>query len=280
MIAARLATGARRVPGAAVVALVVNVRPRRSRDRVPRHPHRRPRASTRTSTSRSTAWRSCRRTCASAQAREFDEINDVVPRREQALHLLRAALDAAIEMVAHALHREHPLVRVPRAHVGTDAITLRAPRHVHAATSGSSSSPSAMLSQRYTSSRARWPAPSASSSSSTTKDVATARPPRLRVPRRRPGRRGLRARARGLRVQARRAGDPRGAPSRARGEGSRWSARPARSPANWTSSRDKLAACGDLTLFLVEGAAHNHNVAVHRRRLWECLARWAALVTS
>ncbi len=42
----------------------------------------------------------------------------------------------------------------------------------------------------------------------------------------------------------------------------------------------QLHACGDLTLFLVEGAAHNHNVAVNRRRLWERLARWAASVTS
>ena len=32
-------------------------------------------------------------------------------------------------------------------------------------------------------------------------------------------------------------------------------------------------------LFLVEGAGHNHNVAVHRRVLWQRLVRWAASVT-
>ena len=48
----------------------------------------------------------------------------------------------------------------------------------------------------------------------------------------------------------------------------------------WDVLPGQLPAYGDLTLFLVEGAAHNHNVAVHRRRLWERLARWAALVTS
>ena len=42
----------------------------------------------------------------------------------------------------------------------------------------------------------------------------------------------------------------------------------------------QLPACGDLTLFLVEGAAHNHNVAVNRWGLWDRLARWAASVTS
>jgi pimeloyl-ACP methyl ester carboxylesterase len=42
----------------------------------------------------------------------------------------------------------------------------------------------------------------------------------------------------------------------------------------------QLPACRDLTLFLVEGAAHNHNVAVNRRTLWKRLARWAASVTS
>ncbi len=41
----------------------------------------------------------------------------------------------------------------------------------------------------------------------------------------------------------------------------------------------QLPACGDLTLFLVEGAGHNHNIAGNRRVLWQRLARWAASVT-
>ncbi len=42
----------------------------------------------------------------------------------------------------------------------------------------------------------------------------------------------------------------------------------------------QLPACGDLTLFLLEGAGHNHNVAVNRRLLWDRLARWATSVTA
>jgi pimeloyl-ACP methyl ester carboxylesterase len=42
----------------------------------------------------------------------------------------------------------------------------------------------------------------------------------------------------------------------------------------------QLSACGDLTLFLLEGAGHNHNVAVNRRLLWDRVARWATSVTS
>lgn len=42
----------------------------------------------------------------------------------------------------------------------------------------------------------------------------------------------------------------------------------------------QLPGCGDLTLFLLEGAGHNHNVAVNRRLLWDRVARWAASVTS
>ncbi len=42
----------------------------------------------------------------------------------------------------------------------------------------------------------------------------------------------------------------------------------------------QLPACGDLTLFLLEGAGHNHNVAVNRRILWERVGRWATSVTS
>lgn len=33
--------------------------------------------------------------------------------------------------------------------------------------------------------------------------------------------------------------------------------------------------CGDLTLFLLEGAGHNHNIAVNRHVLWGRLMRWA-----
>ena len=40
----------------------------------------------------------------------------------------------------------------------------------------------------------------------------------------------------------------------------------------------QLPACGDLTLFLLQGAGHIHNVAVNRRLLWDRVARWAASV--
>ncbi len=42
----------------------------------------------------------------------------------------------------------------------------------------------------------------------------------------------------------------------------------------------QLPACGDLTLFLLEGAGHNHNVATNRRLLWDRVARWAESVTQ
>jgi pimeloyl-ACP methyl ester carboxylesterase len=42
----------------------------------------------------------------------------------------------------------------------------------------------------------------------------------------------------------------------------------------------QLPACGDLTLFLLQGAGHNHNVAVNRRLLWDRVSRWATSVTS
>ena len=42
----------------------------------------------------------------------------------------------------------------------------------------------------------------------------------------------------------------------------------------------QLPACGDLTLFLLEGAGHNHNVAVNRRLLWDRVDRWATSVIS
>jgi len=42
----------------------------------------------------------------------------------------------------------------------------------------------------------------------------------------------------------------------------------------------QLSACGDLTLFLLEGAGHNHNVAVNRQLLWDRVARWAVSITS
>jgi pimeloyl-ACP methyl ester carboxylesterase len=41
----------------------------------------------------------------------------------------------------------------------------------------------------------------------------------------------------------------------------------------------QLPSCGDLTLFLLEGAGHNHNVARGRRVLWNRVAAWAASVT-
>jgi pimeloyl-ACP methyl ester carboxylesterase len=42
----------------------------------------------------------------------------------------------------------------------------------------------------------------------------------------------------------------------------------------------QLPACGDLTLFLLEDAGHNHNVADNRQLLWDRVARWATSVTS
>jgi pimeloyl-ACP methyl ester carboxylesterase len=42
----------------------------------------------------------------------------------------------------------------------------------------------------------------------------------------------------------------------------------------------QLPACADLTLFLLEGAGHNHNVAVNRQLLWDRVVRWAISVTS
>jgi pimeloyl-ACP methyl ester carboxylesterase len=41
----------------------------------------------------------------------------------------------------------------------------------------------------------------------------------------------------------------------------------------------QLPACPDLTLFLLEGAGHNHNAAPNRRILWQRVARWAASVS-
>ena len=38
---------------------------------------------------------------------------------------------------------------------------------------------------------------------------------------------------------------------------------------------NQFANCGDLTLFLLEGAGHIHNIAVNRRVLWRRLMRWA-----
>ena len=37
----------------------------------------------------------------------------------------------------------------------------------------------------------------------------------------------------------------------------------------------QLPACRDLTLFVVPGAGHNHNVAANRAQLWDRLASWA-----
>lgn len=37
----------------------------------------------------------------------------------------------------------------------------------------------------------------------------------------------------------------------------------------------QLPACGDLTLFLLQGAGHNHNVAANRQVLWKRIMRWA-----
>jgi len=40
----------------------------------------------------------------------------------------------------------------------------------------------------------------------------------------------------------------------------------------------QLPACADLTLFLLEGAGHNHNVAANRQILWKRVMRWAGSV--
>ncbi len=41
----------------------------------------------------------------------------------------------------------------------------------------------------------------------------------------------------------------------------------------------QLPACPDLTLFLLEGAGHSHNVAPNRQILWQRVMRWAASVS-
>jgi alpha-beta hydrolase superfamily lysophospholipase len=40
----------------------------------------------------------------------------------------------------------------------------------------------------------------------------------------------------------------------------------------------QLPACGDLTLFRLEGAGHTHNIAVNRARLWNRARQWAGSV--
>jgi pimeloyl-ACP methyl ester carboxylesterase len=42
----------------------------------------------------------------------------------------------------------------------------------------------------------------------------------------------------------------------------------------------QLPACGDLTLFLLAGAGHNHNVAPNRQALWRRATRWAHSVLA
>jgi hypothetical protein len=42
----------------------------------------------------------------------------------------------------------------------------------------------------------------------------------------------------------------------------------------------QLPACGDLTLFLLEGAGHNHNVAANRQVLWSRVSHWAHSLTD
>ena len=37
----------------------------------------------------------------------------------------------------------------------------------------------------------------------------------------------------------------------------------------------ELPACGDITLFVLEGSGHNHNVDADRTRLWDRIAGWA-----
>ena len=41
----------------------------------------------------------------------------------------------------------------------------------------------------------------------------------------------------------------------------------------------QLPSCPDLTLFVLGGAGHNHNVAPNRQLLWERVMRWAASVS-
>jgi pimeloyl-ACP methyl ester carboxylesterase len=42
----------------------------------------------------------------------------------------------------------------------------------------------------------------------------------------------------------------------------------------------QLPGCGDLTLFLLEGAGHSHNIASNRQVLWQRIGRWAISLTS
>jgi pimeloyl-ACP methyl ester carboxylesterase len=42
----------------------------------------------------------------------------------------------------------------------------------------------------------------------------------------------------------------------------------------------QLPACRDMTLFVLPGAGHNHNVAAERARLWDRLASWAGALAQ
>ncbi len=42
----------------------------------------------------------------------------------------------------------------------------------------------------------------------------------------------------------------------------------------------QVPACGDVTLFVLPGSGHNHNIADNRRELWDRVAGWIGSVTG
>jgi pimeloyl-ACP methyl ester carboxylesterase len=45
------------------------------------------------------------------------------------------------------------------------------------------------------------------------------------------------------------------------------------------STAPSLRSCPDISLFVLAGAGHNHNIAANRRVLWDRLAGWAEGLT-
>ena len=108
-----------------------------------------------------------------------------LPRREQALDLLRGDPRRRDRDGEHALHREHPLVGRLRSGSATTRSRSRSSSRSRS-TSSSSSSRSACSRSATRSSRARWRAPSASSSSSTRRRSRSRPPPEAEARRRGP----------------------------------------------------------------------------------------------
>ena len=129
-------------------------------------------------------------------------INDRLPRREQALHLLRGRArrgdrDGRARSASRASSGSRGLRAHRRPTRSRFALLVTFTQYIRSSSSRSASSRSATRSCR-----ARWRGPSASSSSSTSSDVATRAARRRECCAARRRRRGARARARRLRVQA------------------------------------------------------------------------------